>query len=339
MSVVHRKRKKPKDDADEGSVIKKTREVESFNQLKFKSMLKNIDTTFLALEEFADAANGFPDFTEYDIVKDYIQNSPDCAEVFQLLDGKTPKSTEIAKIFRVLECILIRTGDDLAEKYGKVGESIVSHLTKTNFKQIYLSLNISNKSNQLKNSLKLLAAMVIQGDNSAVSVLSLFDEKNQGTLLPLYKRKNISDHQDVRTCVVHFIIALLLTGSNSIIRQLLKKTALLHNIFYGISEDKFELIEVVLPIFQEKVVENGGISKSLKVAVFNPNILNHLTQLYYWSGPQKWKENKKDDIQDTASAEDKVLVIEMVHKFLVKLCCSFKYGIAYYDKSTGTGKM
>ncbi|ESO98572.1 hypothetical protein LOTGIDRAFT_174169, partial [Lottia gigantea] len=293
------------------------------------------------LEEFGDAANGYPEYTDYDIVKDYIEVSPDCSQIFHLIDGKTLKSAEVSKIFRVFECILLRTGDDLAEKYGHVGEGIVSHICGVNSKQIYLALNIRNKPNQLKSTIKLLTSMVLQGETSALCVLDLFEEKNIGSLIPLFTHKNISDNEDVRTCVIYFIISFLLSGSNTLIRQLLKKTELVQNVFYDISHDKLELIEMILQIFHEKILENQGINKSTKVGIFNGRILHELTQLYYWCGPQKWRDSKSSkhgEVQDTASEEDKLTVIDLVHHFLSTLCCSFKHGIAFFDKTVGTGK-
>uniref|UniRef100_A0A673CC10 URB1 ribosome biogenesis homolog n=1 Tax=Sphaeramia orbicularis TaxID=375764 RepID=A0A673CC10_9TELE len=79
----------------------------------------------------------------------------------------------------------------------------------------------------------------------------------------------------------------------------------------------------------KRVVLNKAISKTQKVRFFTPAVLSSLASLYKWSGI----EDATTDNEDLSGA---ALVRDLVHNFLLDLCCSRKHGISFHDASFGT---
>uniref|UniRef100_A0A4W4ETC3 Nucleolar pre-ribosomal-associated protein 1 C-terminal domain-containing protein n=1 Tax=Electrophorus electricus TaxID=8005 RepID=A0A4W4ETC3_ELEEL len=78
------------------------------------------------------------------------------------------------------------------------------------------------------------------------------------------------------------------------------------------------------------LVQNTAISKTQKVRLFNASTLAHIASLYRWNGIV-------DVTTDHSEVEGgRVFVRELVHNFLLDLCCSRKHGISFHDPSLGT---
>lgn len=64
--------------------------------------------------------------------------------------------------------------------------------------------------------------------------------------------------------------------------------------------------------------------------------------MYEWNGPQVLKKylpgKKKKHNFAEVNQKDKALVTDSVHSFLLVLCTSKKYGVAFSDKSLGTSE-
>uniref|UniRef100_A0A8C1PZH1 URB1 ribosome biogenesis homolog n=1 Tax=Cyprinus carpio TaxID=7962 RepID=A0A8C1PZH1_CYPCA len=80
------------------------------------------------------------------------------------------------------------------------------------------------------------------------------------------------------------------------------------------------------------VVQNKTITKTQKVRFFSASILGQIASLYKWNGivDVSVAEKEKDE------GEGKRIVRELVHNFLLDLCCSRKHGISFHDPSLGT---
>uniref|UniRef100_A0A8D0DA07 URB1 ribosome biogenesis homolog n=1 Tax=Sander lucioperca TaxID=283035 RepID=A0A8D0DA07_SANLU len=78
----------------------------------------------------------------------------------------------------------------------------------------------------------------------------------------------------------------------------------------------------------KRVVLNKAISKTQKVRFFTPAVLATIASLYKWNGIV-------DMLEDSEHAGLSV-IRELVHGFLLDLCCSRKHGISFYDASFGT---
>uniref|UniRef100_A0A3B5L8H4 Uncharacterized protein n=1 Tax=Xiphophorus couchianus TaxID=32473 RepID=A0A3B5L8H4_9TELE len=75
----------------------------------------------------------------------------------------------------------------------------------------------------------------------------------------------------------------------------------------------------------KRIVLNKAISKTQKVRFFTPAVLANIASLYKWNG-----------IVDDSDAAGISVVRDLVHRFLVDLCCSRKHGISFHDISFGT---
>ncbi|CAC5395757.1 URB1 [Mytilus coruscus] len=322
---------------------KKKTEKDEYTEVHFKVELKDPITTFLALDKFHDAADKFLDGEGYDIVAGYCRSSEECTEILQLLEGEKRKPSELQLIFEVLECILIRLVDDLS-KYQTVGHTIVKKIWGSHTGPLYSSLSQRNKASQIKTTLKLLSAMIMLGETSARAILTQIDFSNRNIQL-LYERRDRKDPQDVRTCMIHFVLGFMLSGSASVIRQLMDLKDFSEGLFSGLYYDNIETVQLVLNTLLEKVIQNPVISKTQKVRIFTEENMEHLGNLYHWKGMQEWrkydKHYKQDDtmeVEETDNSEEKQMASEMVHQVLIELCTSYKYGIIFFDKSFGTSQ-
>ncbi|XP_013390807.1 nucleolar pre-ribosomal-associated protein 1, partial [Lingula anatina] len=315
-------------------------ENENYTHLNFKLELRDATTIFIALEKFIQQAKGYLEgVRSEDIAANYCRSSPECQEIFQILEAGKRKPQEYALIFETLECLLLRFGDDLSN-LKTVGHSLVRRLLAGHMGAIFSMLWPSNKASHIKASLKLLTSMVMLSDSTARDVQAQFDFTHQA-LPALLLRRNIQDPQDIRTCLLQFIMSFLNSGDSSVVRQLVEQKGFLNSIFFGMVNDRLSTVQLILGTLQEKVVLNPYISKTAKIRLFNDNILKQLLQLYKWKGPTKWKASQEDAMEQEIEIEedeneDRKVVREQVHSFLLEICCSIKTGINFYDKSIGT---
>uniref|UniRef100_A0A452UTE7 URB1 ribosome biogenesis homolog n=1 Tax=Ursus maritimus TaxID=29073 RepID=A0A452UTE7_URSMA len=293
---------------------------------------QHLDITFIsALEAFVTAAKKLPREDVYDVVEGYVKISVECAEIFQLLSGEKRPESEMLLIFQVFEAILLRTASDLSH-FHVVGTNIVKKLMNNHMKLICESLYASGYR-LARACLNLMAAMVTQGPEAARDVCSHFD-LNKKTLYTLATKRDSKGVHDVRLAYIQFALSFLIAGDDSTIVQVLELKEFIPCIFSsGIKEDRISTINILLSTLKTKVVHNKNITKTQKVRFFTGQLLNHIAALYSWNGIVDVSlENVK------ASAEDagKTMVRELVHAFLMDLCCSLKHGINFYDASLGT---
>ncbi|XP_071113634.1 nucleolar pre-ribosomal-associated protein 1-like [Haliotis cracherodii] len=307
-----------------------------FTEVEFKFQLRDANTAFSALEKFLEAAEKYPDEAKYDIVGKYLETSEECGEIFKLFEESIRKPGEILTLFSVLECVFIRLAD-ANERLQLIGENIVQRILASHLRVIYFSLSLNNKNQLIKKTLRLLTRMVAFSPLSARAVQMQFDFSHVNVQV-LCQRRDIKDSQDVRTCFIHFIMAFLLIGDENVVRQMVEQRVMLQKILHGIVSDKVENVQIILTTLLDKVVQSSTITKTAKVHLFAENILKQLSQLYWWQGPQHWKEGKgkKEAPKMPVSREERELVGQAVHAFLTDLCCSFKTGINFYDSSLGT---
>ena len=75
-----------------------------------------------------------------------------------------------------------------------------------------------------------------------------------------------------------------------------------------------------------QVVNNAGIPKKTKVQFFNVFVLSQFVKLYHYTRDLEDQDGK---VVATPSVQ------QTVHKFLLGLCCSSKYGICFGNKTGG----
>uniref|UniRef100_A0A8C6X862 URB1 ribosome biosis homolog n=1 Tax=Naja naja TaxID=35670 RepID=A0A8C6X862_NAJNA len=298
-----------------------------FTGARFKFLLRDSSNAMKGLETFIAKAKSLPSNEQYDVVEEYIKVSIECVEIFKLLDGERRPDSEMLLIFQALENILLRTASDLSH-FHVVGMNIVKKLINSYMKLIYAAL-YSETHRLSRLCLTLLSAMVSQGPDAARDVYSHFDFNNK--FLPnLVKKRDYKP--DIRTAYIQYAISFLIAGDHSILVQVLELKDFIPDIIRtGLKEDRISTINLLLSTLETKVVLNKDISKTQKVHFFTSEILNQIASLYRWNG-----------ITDVSTVDvkceepGKLLVRELVHKFLMNLCCSLKHGINFYDPSLGT---
>ncbi|XP_062982759.1 nucleolar pre-ribosomal-associated protein 1 [Elgaria multicarinata webbii] len=311
----------------------RTIEAAEFTGTQFKSMLRDPSAAMKGLETFISIAKSLPSTEQYDVVEGYVKVSVECAEILKLLDGERRPESEMLLIFQALESILLRTASDLSY-FHVVGMNIVKKLINSYMKLIYAAL-YSEGHRMSRLCLTLLSAMVTQGPDAARDIYSHFDFNNK--FLPsLVKKRDYKGKPDVRMAYIQYALSFLIAGDNTILMQVLELKDFIPDILRtGLKEDRISTISLLLSTLATKVVHNKNISKTQKVRFFTVEVLNHIASLYRWNGiPDVSTEDVKAS-QDPEEA-GKVLVRELVHKFLMDLCCSLKHGINFYDPSLGT---
>ncbi|NXT48894.1 NPA1P protein, partial [Pluvianellus socialis] len=285
------------------------------------------------LKTFIRIAKTLPSAGIYDVVEGYLKISMECAEIFKLLDGERKPEGEMLSIFQALEAILLRTASDLSH-FSVVGMNIVKKLIHSYMRLVYAAL-YSENHRMSRVCLTLLSAMVAQGPDSARDVYSHFDFNNK--FLPgLLKKRCKKGGPDVRMAYVQFALSFLIAGDNAVLTQVLELKDFIPDIFRSeIKEDKVSTVNLLLSTLRTKVVQNKSITKTQKVRFFTAEVLIHIASLYRWNGIT---DVSPGDVKVTRGSEEvgKTMVRELVHNFLMDLCCSLKHGITFYDPSLGT---
>ncbi|NXA14825.1 NPA1P protein, partial [Sapayoa aenigma] len=306
---------------------------EEFNGTRFKALLRDPAAAARGLETFVSVAKALPSPEVYDVVEGYVKISMECAEIFKLLDGERKPESEMLLIFQALEAILLRTASDLSH-FSVVGMNIVKKLIHSYMKVVYAAL-YSENHRLSRGCLMLLAAMVAQGPDSARDVYSHFDFNNK--YLPgLLKRRCKMGRTDVRMAYIQFALSFLIAGDNAILTQVLELKDFIPDILRSeIKEDRVSTVNLLLSTLRTKVVQNRNITKTQKVRFFTAEVLIHIASLYRWNGITDVSP-EASEVTEGSEEVGKMMVRELVHDFLMDLCCSLKRGITFHDPSLGT---
>nr|XP_008105811.1 PREDICTED: nucleolar pre-ribosomal-associated protein 1 isoform X1 [Anolis carolinensis] len=308
-------------------------EEEELTGARLKALLRSPGAAIKGLETFVSSAKCLPSGERYDVVEGYVKVSVECAEILKLLDGERRPESEMLLIFQALEIILLRTASDLSH-FHVVGMNIVKKMLNKYMRLIYAAL-YSEGHRLTRLCLTLLSAMVTQGPDAARDVYTHFDFNNK-FLSSLVKKRDYKGKPDVRMAYIQYALSFLIAGDNTILVNVLELKDFIPDIFRtGLKEDRISTISLLLSTLASKVVQNKNISKTQKVRFFTAEVLNHIASLYRWNGIA---DVDTEDVKVSQDPEEagKVIVRELVHNFLMDLCCSLKHGINFYDPSLGT---
>uniref|UniRef100_A0A672KS26 Nucleolar pre-ribosomal-associated protein 1 C-terminal domain-containing protein n=1 Tax=Sinocyclocheilus grahami TaxID=75366 RepID=A0A672KS26_SINGR len=292
------------DPLESATTAKKTKTDESeFTGTVFKSMLKDSTKALKGLETFVRFAKKLPRAEIYDAVEGYIKISVECSEIFALLEEENNSESEMMLIFQSLEMILLRTASDLSQ-LSMVGSNIVRKTVSTHMKLLLSSLHSENHR-FVRQCLCFLSAVVSQGAEAARDVFSQI-HFSKG-LISLSRRRDKTGKPDVRMAYMQFVLSFLMSGDNTTIGQILEAKDFLPEILTsGLKEDRLSIKLLLLHNFLDSVKKRRGVK--------DPSL----------------QEKQKDE------GEGKRIVRELVHNFLLDLCCSRKHGISFHDPSLGT---
>ncbi|XP_036418285.1 nucleolar pre-ribosomal-associated protein 1 isoform X2 [Colossoma macropomum] len=302
-----------------------------FNGTVFKSMLKDPSSAFKGLEIFIKTAKKLPCANLYDVVEGYIKISAECSEILSLLEGDTHSETELVLIFQSLEMIFLRTASDLSH-FSMVGSTVVKKIVSTHMKLLQSSLCSANRQ-FVQQCLRLLAAMVSQGADSAREIFSSLVYTK--TLSSLARIRDKSGRPDVRMAYIQFVLSFMMCGDSSLVGHILDTKDFFSEILNtGLKEDRISIVSLILSTLQTKVVHNTAISKSQKVRFFSASTLAQIASLYRWNGILDTTTFHSQEVNEQEGG--RLLARDLVHNFLLDVCCSHKYGISFHDPSLGT---
>lgn len=269
-----------------------------------------------------------------DYALEYLASGGNTSELIRVIDGLENKNASfVHPLIEAYSIILLKIISTQPQKQLHAEESCRELLNK-HYSILKSMLSLSSNSKQRKVALKLLSIMVTLNPSIAKEVLGLtiFEP---AVLEILTQPSNLEDGSSVRTFFVHYLISFLISGHTPTILTFLEKRILLNSIFSGLIYDTPDLIDIVLSTIKTNILEEISISKTVKMAVFNTQVVRNIVNLYNWKGPKNWKPNMYK--KSTTVVVNQVVrehVSEIAHNFLLILCAS-KNGIIFNDPSIG----
>lgn len=175
--------------------------------------------------------------------------------------------------------------------------------------------------------LKLLTSMVTLNPDLGIEVL------NQAPLTPkhlqhIVEKSNYKEKDNVRTAFVHFMTSFLVDGHLPLIKALLEKQGLLALVIPGLIQDEAEAVLMFLNIMKKNVIENGFISKSLKLKTFSHQVLHNIFKLFSWKGPPELSHEVRN--------ESRPEIMSLLSDIILTLFTSHRLGLYFTDPSLGT---
>ncbi|XP_063974983.1 uncharacterized protein LOC135161387 [Diachasmimorpha longicaudata] len=275
--------------------------------------------------------------TERDLASEYIEKSGNLFEIVRLLEEADKDLNKAALVFSGAHIVIMK----ILEKYPQQitpAQEACHHLINVHLSKVYGLMSNQSNSKQRKTVLRLLTSMVSLGGTLPLELLTHLSF-HQETLTLMSKQVKPTDPESVRTCFIHFILSFLVDGRSSVVRGLLDKRGLLTSIFPDLIYDSHDNVLLILKTVKTYVLENNGISKTLKLHVFSTPVVYSLVSLYNWKGPSNWpgfEDKKRKSLADCMDPEERAITIEGVHDFLTVLLTSNRYGIIFNDKTLGT---
>lgn len=248
-------------------------------------------------------------------------------EALERIDKTIPNN--VSYIFNAIQLVLIEILTN-SQTHTQAAIQACRYLLNSHKSAIERLLK-SDMNSHKKSVLKLLTAIVALEPTLGREILTAFDVLSDSSSLDGFtshsREELLSKRETVRTCFIHFILAYLIEGNITLIRNILEKNQLIMSIISGLIFDSHDLVGLVLNSLNKFVLKSLLISKTQKVQTFNANIVKQLLKLYEWKGPQGFTAGQK--INFKPNADSKKYVENSVHDFLVLLLSSRKYGLAF----------
>lgn len=244
----------------------------------------------------------------------------------------------ISYVFRGVYLILIEilnTSKDITKERESV--EACSYILNNHRSSIEKLLN-SNALSHKKAALKLLTAMVYLAPHLGRELLTSFNTVfNSESLMKFTSHNKIECHLEdedrVRTCYIYFILAYIIEGNQTLVKNLLDRTELVMAVVSGLVYDSPKTACLVLSSFQKFVLKSESVSKTKKVHVFSQNVIKELVKLFEWKGPEYFRATFNKKLRPTAEqlvkANESKAVTTTTYDFLKELLASRKHGIAF----------
>lgn len=255
------------------------------------------------------------------VVSEYVQAGGQPYEIVQSLEKIDANSlAHISCVLQVLQLVLIEIITNAPQHTG-VAVNGCGFLLKKQRKAIE-SLLQSTVDKYKKSALKALTAVVALDSRLAYEVLKLFTSiiKSDYQLQHLMKfgSGKGEEGESVRTCYIHFIMAFLIEGNNSLIQSVVSKPELIKLLLRELHLDSEENIILVLGTMKNFLLKNLSVTKAKKMQIFDIHILENIMKIY--------KNAEKTEGETDPEAVERVRA--SVHDFITLLLTSYKFGVA-----------
>nr|XP_012144425.1 PREDICTED: nucleolar pre-ribosomal-associated protein 1 [Megachile rotundata] len=273
---------------------------------------------------------------ERDLAAEYLNSGGNILEILRVLDTAEKKNIScIIIVFAVIRILLIKI---LAQypQYQSSAEQACHHIVNSHLSSIHSMLSVQGSAKQRRVVLQLLAAVVSLGGTLPCELLVHLSIPPE-VIKSVVQHTKPTDKQNIRNCFIHFILAFLIEGNIQIIKVLLEKRDLLSSIFPDLIYDSKEIVNLVLATLKNHVLQNPNITKTMKLRIFSTSIIQNIVNLYNWKGPNNWPKNKVQNFTSNPQyLEEKEVVTEIVHDFLIILLTSHRHGVIFHDRTLGT---
>lgn len=272
------------------------------------------------------------------IIAKYFSAGGKTLELVQALDRIDKNdATQISYVFNAIQLTLIEVLSN-ATQLTQPTIQACSYLLNSHRPCIEKLLN-SFLASHKKSVLKLLTAVVALDAQFGREILNTLNVVFNAETLQRFTEHSKSEMrrddtaETVRTCYIHFILAYLIEGNVTLIRNLLDRNELVMAVSSGLIYDGAETVCLVLSTLQRFVLMSNQVSKTKKIQVFNIDVVRKFMHLYDWKGPQyfiaMFGRQTKDKAESYVNDDDRNAVADSLHEFMTMLLASRKYGIAF----------
>lgn len=201
-------------------------------------------------------------------------------EALERIDKTIPNN--VSYVFNAIQLVLIEILTN-SQTHTQAAIQACRYLLNSHKSSVEKLLK-SDLNSHKKSVLKLLTAIVALEPTLGREILTAFDVLSDSSSLDGFtshsREELLSKRETVRTCFIHFILAYLIEGNITLIRNILEKNQLIMSIISGLIFDSHDLVGLVLNSLNKFVLKSLLISKTQKVQTFNANIVKQLLKLY-----------------------------------------------------------
>ncbi|KAL1920446.1 uncharacterized protein VTP21DRAFT_823 [Calcarisporiella thermophila] len=300
---------------------------QSLKELQEVLNSENVDVLHYGLARFKTQLASTPSLPEsatdrnLAIFFEYIESSPECAELFRIWEYQQQNS--IQKIEAITVDVIAAVLEHCRSPVARMtGLTVIRKIIQRYLKSIYNSLS-SGRVPLCVATFKLLCAIVSHGPLAARELHASFNFGLKANAKLINMRKKVGlpgdkEKTDPRTQYICFALSFLVHGDAQVKRELMAAKDFLSAIFKALWKDSYSLIADVFSTFYDYVIMDSDISRTAKVAFFNNYILEQLLKIYERCDPE---------IPNDANS----IPANLVHHFLISICATPGVGVCFQD--------
>ncbi|EMR08980.1 hypothetical protein PNEG_02755 [Pneumocystis murina B123] len=255
------------------------------------------------------------------VLLSYFNTEVPCKEIFELwmYFHQNNDFPIVSLILEILIFVIRIIG--LLGSYT-TGNKIIKRILDFHIKSIYRNLS-SNIDILVIGTLRLLIEMSCFNLGSFVlEIFKSFDFSHKviSKIMKNFSKVSINTSSRInarflafetpRTFMIRFIFCFLEFGPISLKLELFGYKNIFYDIFSGLVKDDLSFMQKVLDIILQFVIFEKGIPRSIKMSIFNENVLNELIALY-------------------SETDDGISRSMAIHNFLILLCTKHGMGICF----------